>query len=390
MDIHSLISAQRDRYKKLPYRQQKIMQIAAVLLLLLILIVFYFWTLGNHTKNNNHEPMLIREGNRIKVPEHSPLRAQLNVQTIKASHAPHIITLAGVVDAEQTRSIAILPPLTGQLVSLNTQLGDTVEKGQVLATMQSPAMAQAYADKIKAQSALKQATEAWSRAQKVNRAGANSIKDVEQIKNNYRQAQAEMQRAQTALEALGQNKESLLQILAPINGKITTLNYGNGAYITDQSTPLFNLSNNQVVWVTACVPEQTVPWVKKGQKVTVYVAAYPQQSWNGTITFTNNLLDPDTRCNKSRIALLNSDERLQPNMFATIKTEIPQEEQPIIPLSALLMHNDTTSVFIEIAPWTFMQRTVVLGPEDGNYVRIRSGLKPGDRIVAAGGILIND
>ncbi|MDR3502391.1 MAG: efflux RND transporter periplasmic adaptor subunit [Legionella sp.] len=390
MDIHSLISTQRDRYKKLPQRQQRIVQITAALLLVLLFIWFYTLTLSSHSKKPNHAPMLIREGNLIKVPEHSPLRSQLRVQTIQASNAPHIIKLAGVVEAEQTRNIAILPSLTGQLVSLNTQLGDEVKKGQVLAVMQSPAMAQAYADKIKAQSALKQATEAWNRAQKVNRAGANAIKDVEQIKNTYLQAQAEMQRAQATLEALGQNKENLLQIMAPIDGKITTLNYGSGAYITDQTTPIFYLSNIHAVWVTACVPEQSIPWVKKGQKVKIHVAAYPQQHWNGIITFTNHFLDPDTRCNKSRIALANPDERLQPNMFATVNTEIPQDEQPIVPLSALLMYNDTTSVFIETAPWTFTQRTVVLGSEDKEHVRIRSGLKPGDRIVTAGGILIND
>lgn len=77
-------------------------------------------------------------------------------------------------------------------------------------------------------------------------------------------------------------------------------------------------------------------------------------------------------------------------MFATVNTEIPQDKQPIVPLSALLMYNDTTSVFIETAPWTFTQRTIILGPEDKEHVRVRSGLKPGDRIVSAGGILIND
>ena len=389
MDIHSLISTQRARYKKLPHRQQRLVQIT-VALLFLVLILIYTLMRNSHSKHPDHVPMLVREGNLIKIPEHSPLRSQLNVQTVKASNAPHIIKLAGVIEAEQTRNIPILPPLTGQLLSLNTQLGDEVKKGQVLAVMQSPAMAQAYADKIKAQSALKQATEAWGRAQKVNRAGANAVKDVEQIKNTYLQAQAEMQRAQATLEAIGQNKENLLQIMAPIDGKITILNYGSGAYITDQTTPIFNLSNIHAVWVTACVPEQTIPWVKKDQKVKIHVAAYPQQHWDGTITFTNNFLDPDTRCNKSRIALTNPDERLQPNMFATVNTEIPQDKQPIIPLSALLMHNDTTSVFIETVPWTFTQRTVVLGPEDKEHVRIRSGLKPGDRIVAAGGILIND
>jgi cobalt-zinc-cadmium efflux system membrane fusion protein len=62
----------------------------------------------------------------------------------------------------------------------------------------------------------------------------------------------------------------------------------------------------------------------------------------------------------------------------------------VAPPSALLMNNDSTTVFVEVAPWTFVRRTVELGHEDEDSVRIVSGLAAGDRIVVRGGVLLND
>ncbi|MGC1182817.1 efflux RND transporter periplasmic adaptor subunit [Legionella sp.] len=391
MDIHSLVSTWRARYQKRSPREKKMLKFLVLLLGILLLIIFLKCCKTiNMNKQTANAPLLIRENNRIKIPENSPLRSQINVQTVNTSNLPHLVTLPGIVDGNQAGNLSILPPLTGHLVSLNVRLGDEVKKDQILAVMQSAALAQAYSDQLKAQSALKQVQKALKRAQKVNRVGANSIKDIEQLQNNYTQAQAELQRTQATLESLGNNKESQLQIIAPMNGKITTLNYGIGSYINDSTIPLFTLSNIDSVWVTLCVPENLITSVTTGQSVEVFLAAYPNQTWQGKITFTNALIDPDTRCNKSRIALDNSDMKLQPNMFTAVKIQIPQTLQVMVPLSAILMNNDTTSVFIEITPWTFKRRVVVLGAEDGTNVRINSGLQAGDRIITAGGILVND
>lgn len=391
MDIHSLISTWRTHYQQLAYYQRKKLKIIAFFLAISLLALLIYWiNVTEHPKTKINTPLLIREGKTIKIPDHSPLRQRLAIRAVQTANTPHVIALPAIIEADQTRSIPILPPVAGRLLTVNTQLGNDVKEGQILATIQSAGMAQAYADKIKAQSALRQATEAWNRVQKVNRAGANSVKDVELVKNDYLQAQAEMQRAQITLATLGQNKESLLEIQAPMDGKITAVNYGPGAYLIDQTTPIFNLTNINTVWVTLCVPEQISSSIQKGQKAQIQVPAYPQKTWEGSITFTNSLIDAESRCNKSRISLLNADKRLQPNMFATVHTEIPQKPQVLVPLSALIMNNDAISVFVETAPWTFTQRPVTLGPEDKGQVRITSGLKSGARIVVAGGILIND
>ncbi|KTD56568.1 cation efflux system protein [Legionella santicrucis] len=391
MDIRSLFSTFHDPDKK-QFPRTKILRIIILLLMLLVIILLIKSCLMLMISKPKKAvtPMLIRKDHHIFVPENSPLRAQLIVRPVKTSKEPHRVFLPGVVEADPVRTVNILPPLTGHLTELNIKLGDEVKRNQILATLQSAGLAQAYSDMTQAMSILKQAQETLNRTQKVNRAGANSVKDIEQAQSNYTQALAEVQRAQAALKSLGNNEPGKLRIQAPIEGKVIAINYGIGSYINDPTIPMLTLSNIQSVWIAACVPEHLIALVEKGLKTSISLIAYPHQVWEGKVAFVNNLIDPDTRCNKTRIAFTNSNHKLQPNMFATVQMELPQDEQVIVPLSAILMNDDTTSVYVETAPWTFESRAVVLGPEDKNVVRISSGLKHGDRVVVSGGILVND
>ncbi len=391
MDINTLIGRWKIRYKKLSLFQKKRLKFFASLLLILLLIMLTCcMIIVDKHKKIKPPPLLVRKNDTIIIPKDSSLRSHMDIQTIRLSNAPRIVSFPGVVEADPALTINILPSQTGHLEHLEVTLGEEVKKGQTLALLQSSGLAQAYTDKIKAQAALKLTEEALQRAKKVNHVGANAIKDIEQMQNNYIQAHAEMTRARATLQSLGAHQESQLQIKAPIDGKIIAMNYGQGSYINDPTIALFTLSNISSVWVTACIPEYMIASVAQNQNVHVTLAAYPNQYWKGKITFINNIIDPDTRCNKSRISLVNSDNKLQPNMFATVHTQIPQSKEIMIPLSAIFMNNDNTSVFIETAPWVFKRRAVVLGTEEGNNVRITSGLKAGERIAVAGGILVND
>ena len=69
---------------------------------------------------------------------------------------------------------------------------------------------------------------------------------------------------------------------------------------------------------------------------------------------------------------------------------MPQSGAISVPTSALLMNNDDTTVFVEVAPWTFARRKVETGYEDNGQARIVHGLKTGERVVSAGGVLLND
>lgn len=338
---------------------------------------------------------VVINGNKLSIPDTSPLRSRLVVQPVANKDTTHALLMPAVVEANPGHVVAILPPFTGRVIELKVSLGDRVSRGQTLLTIASGDAAQAYADSDKSRDALELARKQLDRAHAVKDAGGEATKDIEAAQSAFVQAQAESNRADIRLKSLGGSAElrgsaRQMSVTAPMNGTITTLAVATGAYINDASAATMTVANLDSVWVTANVPEQSIGAISKDQKVDVVLAAYPTETLHGTVQFVDAVLAPDTRRGKVRIAFANADGKLKLNMYATATLLLPQAAQVFVPQSALLMNNDSTTVFVEVAPWTFERRAVVLGYDEGDQARVVDGLKSGERVIVKGGVLIND
>ena len=355
-------------------------------------------TLGAHatadTTPASGVPFVV-EHDLLRVPVDSPLRARLAVQEVKIARTPHQVIVPGQVDANPSCIVNILPPLTGRVESLKVELGDRVTKGQLLARIASGDMAQAYSDYDKARDALDLAKKTRDRTRGVQKTGASAIKDIEAAESGVTQAEAEYVRAKTRLEALGgkpgasANAQSL-DIVSPVDGVVTSLNVGQGGMVDDPTAAMMTVTDISSVWVTANVAENLLRTLHNGDSAEIRLSAYPDEVLHGNVSSMSSVVAPDTRRLPIHISFANTNGHLLPNMFADIAIEVPQQDQVLVPQSALLMNNDSTTVLVEVSPWAFERRRVELGYDEGAMARVTSGLKPGERVVVKGGVLMND
>jgi cobalt-zinc-cadmium efflux system membrane fusion protein len=284
--------------------------------------------------------------------------------------------------------------LSGRLIALKVALGDRVARGQVLAVIDSPELGQAYEDDERAADTFKLTEKNLARQEAQHKLGVASDRDLDQAKSDYAQAAAEYARTQARLKILGaavRNRPShLLVVTAPFSGSVTTLSVAPGNMINDPTQPLMTIADLSTIWVTALVPEKDAAAVSKDQDAEISLIAYPDQVLRGKVLFVSDVIEPDSRRNKIRIALANRDSALKPNMFATVTLSGQARSLIVLPSSALLMNNDRTSVFVATAPWTFERRNVDTQLEDGASVAIRSGVSAGEQVLVAGGVLLND
>ena len=362
------------------------------LLFLAALLTHGFGLAGGSAKGKEAPAPTVRRGDRILVPEGSALRGALVVEPAAARPVDPKIVLPAVVEADPARTAAVLTPLAGRLVSLGVALGDRVRKGRVLAVIDSPDLGQAYADDARAADALKLADKNLERQQGQNKIGAASDRDLDQAKSDQAQARAEYTRTQGRLKTLGASadKSTRLVIAAPMSGSITALSVAPGDMINDPTEPLMTIADLSTVWVSALLPEKDVKAAYKGQSAEVALSAYPDRVLQGTVLFVSDVIEPDSRRNKIRIAFANGDHALKPNMFATVTLRGAPRTEIVVPSSALLMNNDRTSVFVATGPWTFERRAVDPDLGDRSTVAIRSGIAAGELVVVKGGILLND
>jgi cobalt-zinc-cadmium efflux system membrane fusion protein len=336
-----------------------------------------------------------REGTRIIVPEGSPVRGKLTIGRAGTEDIQRKLVLPAVVEADPARTVKVLPPLTGRVTDLLVQLGERVTQGQELAVIDSGDLAQAYADIEKAKSVVTLTRKTLDRQLGLEKVNAVAIKDREQAQSDYAQAVAELERAETRLRAIGVPSDKsegsrLLTLKAPAEGSLIDLQVARGAFLNDPTAAIMTIANLGTVWVTANVPENDTARVTRGQDVEVVLPAYRGEVFTGKVLFVSDILDPDTRRTKVRIAFNNPDLRLKPNMFAEATFLAPKETAPVVPTQALILKDETDQVFVEVAPWTFEARPVEVSFQQGDRAVIARGLKPGERIVMKGGVLLND
>ena len=381
------------------YSQRKRFALVGVAIMIFVLGIGLgtrlFTSSGHAAVHETTSPPLIHQGDKFIIPEGSALRFRLIVQQVTVKNSPHTLVLPAAVEADPARTVNILPPVAGKVVKLGVRLGDHVEKGQPLAVIESGDLAQAYADDDKARDALQRTEHTLERVRGLHKAGAGALKDLEQAESDYAQVRVEFNRAEARLKQIGvpsQPKDGLrlLTLTAPMTGSVTALTIAPGAFVNDLNASLMMIANLDSIWVTANVPEIDIAHIAKGESVDVSFTAYPGQIFHGTVAFVSAVVEPDTRRNKVRIAFCNPGGKFKPNMFANASFYVPQKAAVFVPNSALLMNNDSTTTFVEVAPWTFIKRPVIPGYGEGDGTRIDQGLNPGDRIIVKGGVLLND
>ena len=338
---------------------------------------------------------LVRQGRNVAVPEGSPVRARLAIAPVAEQDIKRDLVLPAMVEADPARLIKVLPPLAGRVTRLTAELGQRVEAGQPLVVIDSPDLGSAYADYDRAKVLLALALKNRDRQRGLAKIGGAAEKDLQQAETDYVTNEAELRRAEARLKQIGVDAETpekarTVTVTAPMSGSVIELDVAPGAYWNDSTAALMTIADLRTVWVTAMVPEKDTALVAKGQTVDVVFAAYPTETFKGRVLFVSDVLDPDTRRTKVRIAFDNPDTRLRPGMFANATFHAPEQRASVVPSSALVLKDDASQVWIETAPWAFESRSVDIAYQQGEQVVLKRGVKPGERVVVKGGVLLGD
>lgn len=342
---------------------------------------------------NGEKAQIVRQKGRIFIPEASPYRSRIVVAPVQQKNISRSKVVTGAVEADPTRTVKILAPVAGRDGELYVSLGDAVKKGQKLATIDSGDLAQAVADAEKARASVKLTKSALERATGLNKAGGLALKELEQAQNDYHQASSELKRAEARLDVIGDSGkvfgERQIVLTSAIDGTITSLDTAPGDFIDNTTESMMTISNLEKVWVTASVQEKDLGFVQRDERVEVSLLAYPGEIFSGRVQVISQLLEADTRRNKVRISFDNPHGIFKLNMFATVRFFAPAAQSVLVPPSALFIVNDDTSVFLEVAPWTFQRKPVIIEADYEGSTIVR-GIEPGQKIVVKGGVLLND
>ncbi|HEX4803258.1 MAG TPA: efflux RND transporter periplasmic adaptor subunit [Myxococcaceae bacterium] len=328
---------------------------------------------------------------------------QIAVEAVQDRPVGGIIRAAGRVTFDDLRVAHVFSPVTGRITKILAQPGERVKKEQALCVLQSPDLGSAVSDLAKAQATLLTAEKDWRRQRELYEVHAASQRDYENAETAYRNAKAEMERAQRKARLLrsagGDQVTQEFVLRAPIDGQVIMRGANPGLEIQGQysggaTVELFTIGELDQVWVLADVFEMDLPRVKLGAEVTVNVLAYPNESFTGQVEWISAALDPISRTAKVRCSIKNSDSKLRPEMFGTATIAVEPDSKLAIKRSAVLLMGEQPVVFAQVGTSADghlrFQRRPVAAEEvtGGEYLPLKAGLERGDQIVVSGGVLL--
>jgi cobalt-zinc-cadmium efflux system membrane fusion protein len=343
-----------------------------------------------------------RSGNVIQFDVHSPQLERIRSAPVAEAEVPvEELSAPGKVELNPGRVSRVALPVAGRVREVLVGLGDSVRQGQTILTVESPdvsstqsALRQAEANVSQSKATVAKAEADLARAQDLLANRAIAQKEVlaaetalAQAKASLDQATASRDEALRKLQLFGltpDGKEQLVNVRAPVPGKVVEISITPGEYRNDTSMPVITIADLNTVWVTADVPESAIRFIRVGDPVTIGLSAFPDRTFSGRVKRIGDLVDPQTRTIKVRAELDNSSGQLRPEMFATIRHSQGSKRAMVIPKSALYQQQDRITVFRERKRGEFEEVPVTVFWQDNNRAAIQGDLHPGDQVVVDG------
>ncbi|MDH5642494.1 MAG: efflux RND transporter periplasmic adaptor subunit, partial [Nitrospira sp.] len=337
----------------------------------------------------------------VTLPADESSRVGLMVEPVTRTDFQTHRDFPGIVQPNQRNMIEITTLVRGRVVEVYADLGQQVKANATLAILYSSELGLAQSAYLKARAKLNVAEQSYSRAQFLLEEKVIGEAEAQRRHAELLSIQAESNEAHDRLKLLGMSPDefrrleksreirSVVPIVAPFAGRVIGRKLTRGE-VVETTDNLFVIADLSEVWVLANIPEKDIPFVPAlrpsgGMQADVRFNAYPGEVFKGRITYVGDVLDPSTRTMQLRLVLPNSDGRLKPEMFASVR--LYSEAQPdrlAVPEAALQRDQGRIFVFVQRKPNEYEVRDVQVGESNGTHTSIVAGLTEGESVVTQG------
>jgi cobalt-zinc-cadmium efflux system membrane fusion protein len=280
------------------------------------------------------------------------------------------------------------------VLSIAARPGDRVTAGQPLAVLASPELGVAQSEARKAEQDHALAQKNYARIAELHAAGIAPTKDLQAVQAELSRTEAELARTRARLKLYGTAADAVdlrLELRTPIAGVVVERNLNPGQELRpDQQgdKALFVVSDPSQLWFTLDISEKDLAQIKPGIEVRLATSSLGEERVTGHIVHLADVVDPQTRTVKARGIVNNQDQRLKAEMFVTAELSIPAAKGLYVPARAVYLRGEQYYVFVDAGQGRFVRRPVKLGPGTNGHQVVMEGLKPGDKVVVDGTLLL--
>jgi multidrug efflux system membrane fusion protein len=292
-------------------------------------------------------------------------------------------------------TVTVYTQISGQLQEIGFTEGQIVKKGDFIAQIDprpyQAALEQAQGTLAHDQGLLAQAQADLKRYLTLGRQDSIAQQQLDDQRYLVQQYTGTVQTDQGTVDTAKLNL-AYCHIISPIDGQVGLRLVDAGNYVqASTTTGLVAITQMQPISVLFSVPEDNLPDIIQRVRAgaTLSVEAYDRANTRllatGQLGTMDNLIDTTTGTLKLRALFANSDGLLYPNQFVNARLLVNTMQSTVrVPVPAVQRGEPGTFVYLINANNTVSVRAIKVGPTDGSFEAVLSGLEPGDRVVTDG------
>lgn len=301
-----------------------------------------------------------------------------------------IVQLPGEVKFNEDRTAHVVPRLLGVAESVRADLGQQVKKGQILAIISSPELADLRSGLLAAQKRLALARLTYEREKKLWQEKISAEQDYLQAQQAFREAEIQVQTAKAKLTALGADvgdgKLNRYELRAPFDGIVVEKHIAQGEAVKEDAN-IFLLSDLSSVWVEAVVTAKDLEAIRVGELVNIKSSSTNSVA-TGKVNYVGSLLGEQTRTAKARVVIANPHMAWHPGLFVNISLMRGKKEVSVAVQSDAVQTLDGKTVVFTGVQEGFQVNPVQTGLSDGNMVEILDGLQSDTPYATKGSFIV--
>jgi membrane fusion protein (multidrug efflux system) len=247
------------------------------------------------------------------------------------------------------RQVDIHAKVNSYVKSLQVDIGDEVEQGQLLMELDAPeiyAQLAAAKSRFHSQEAKYMASSNnYDRILKTSKVeGTISQNDLDQALASKNGDYADLQAAKASFQELQSMKE-YLRITAPFDGTVTARNVNIGAFVGQNNTPILSIIEQKKLRLAVSIPDMYTGYLNLGDELQFNVNSLPGETFTANVSRMAGALDLKLRSERVELDINNEDKRLLPGMIAEITLPLhSKNDNFIVPLSTIL--NTTEGIYV--------------------------------------------
>ena len=278
--------------------------------------------------------------------------------------------------------------IPGVVSAINYREGERYEEGALLISLRQDdillRLKRSQAEQQKALAALAIVDEKMKEHEKLFEIGAIPVNTLEKVRHEVEQARYEAEAMTLEMKA----NEAILEksnLYAPSAGTIGELNVEEGEAVTQNTLIGSHVSTDRVI-AEFGITEREINKISLGQNAKVFVDAYPDKIFEGTVESVAPVIIGTSRTADVKVRIENPEGLLLPGMFARIKILLYQKKNTLVVPNDALQGKENEQYVFAIHPEEKVatKTPVVIGYSRVDYAQVDSGLREGDLVAVSG------